>query len=159
MKTTEEKLESLHLEEWINGQGEKRTPIKFNNYNNQFKIFFCFQHWCPGCHSSGFPSLKKIVNAFEENSSIAFFVVQTVFEGHHENTFEKLIETQKKYNLQIPFAQDSGDEHSRNRSKLMNTFNTGGTPWFLFINQKNEIVFSDFHLKPEEAIEYLKSIL
>lgn len=159
MENTKEKLENLHLKNWINPVGQKINPVDFSDYNNQFKIFFCFQHWCPGCHSSGFPSLIKLVDALEQNPNISFFAIQTVFEGHEENTFEKLIETQKKYNLKIPFAHDSGDASSGNRSKLMNAFNTGGTPWFLFINQKNQIVFSDFHLKPEEAIEYLKSIL
>jgi hypothetical protein len=40
----------------------------------------------------------------------------------------------------------------------MKNHQTGGTPWSLFIDKHDNVVFSDFHLNPEAAINFLKSI-
>ena len=45
----------------------------------------CFQSWCPGCHSSGFPTLKKVIEAYGENNDVAIATVQTTFEGFSTN--------------------------------------------------------------------------
>ena len=118
---------------------------------------YCFQSWCPGCHSKGLPDLQKMVNALKGNDDVVFIAVQTVFEGHHSNTYEKMIETQKQHNLQIPFGHDAGDD-GKSQSHIMTNYKTGGTPWFLFIDKHDKIVFSDFHLNPDAAIEFLKTM-
>ena len=143
---------------WIDGQGKNRIPIKLSDYFGKFIVLYCFQSWCPGCHSIGLPSLQKMVEALEENDSVEFFAIQTVFEGKKQNTFEKLIETQKQYNLKIPFGQDEGNESTNNISSTMSNYRTGGTPWFIFIDQEGKVVFNDFHLNTEKAIEFLKTI-
>jgi hypothetical protein len=33
-----------------------------------------------------------------------------------------------------------------------------GTPWFLFKDKHDNVVFSDFHLNPDTAIEFLKTL-
>jgi len=70
---------------------------------------------------------------------------------------DKLIETQKKYDLKIPFGHDVGNENTGSRSSTMYHYRTGGTPWFIFIDQNDIVVFNDF-LNEEKAIEYLKGI-
>ena len=40
----------------------------------------------------------------------------------------------------------------------MYDYRTGGTPWFIFINQQDVVVFNDYHLNVDKAIEYLKGI-
>jgi thiol-disulfide isomerase/thioredoxin len=141
---------------WVDGDGNKQDPIKLADFDGKFKVVFCFQSWCPGCHSIGFPSLKKMVEIFKDSKKIVFLAVQTVFEGVEENTFEKLLENQKKYDLQIPFGQDNGDETTENLSNIMFHYQTGGTPWFLLIDEENHVVFSDFHIHTENAIEFLR---
>jgi len=64
----------------------------------------------------------------------------------------------EKYGLEIPFGHDPGDDESQNRSRVMQHYRTGGTPWFIFIDQKNNVVFNDFHLNVEKAITFLKTI-
>jgi len=58
-------------------------------------VIYGFQSWCPGCHSQGLPSLQKMVDALKDNKSVEFYAVQTVFEGEHANTKEKMLEVQK----------------------------------------------------------------
>ncbi len=151
------KAPEFEVHNWIDAYGSKTEPIKLSDFKGKFKIIYCFQSWCPGCHSKGLPNLKKMVEALKSNESVAFLAVQTVFEGHDSNTFEKMVETQKQYNLMIPFGHDAGDD-GKSISNIMKNYQTGGTPWFLFIDKHDNVVFSDFHLNQVAAIELLKTM-
>jgi thiol-disulfide isomerase/thioredoxin len=151
------KAPEFEVHNWIDAYGSKTEPIKLPDFKGKFKIIYCFQSWCPGCHSKGLPDFKKMVEALKSNESVAFLAVQTVFEGHDSNTFEKMAETQKQYNLMIPFGHDAGDD-GKSISNIMKNYQTGGTPWFLFIDKHDNVVFSDFHLNQVAAIELLKTM-
>jgi thiol-disulfide isomerase/thioredoxin len=162
MSNQKEQTELLHAPEfnvdnWIDSNGNKTEQIKLSDYKGKFKIVYCFQHWCPGCHSKGLPDLKKMVDALKGNEKIEFLAIQTVFEGFESNTYEKMVETQKKYQLQIPFGHDAGIDN-KSHSNIMKNYKTGGTPWFIFIDKHDNVVFSDFHLNPDAAIEFLKTL-
>jgi len=147
----------FHVKDWIDAYGNVTSPIKLSDLKGQFKILYCFQSWCPGCHSRGLPDLKKMVDALKEKDTISFLAIQTVFEGHESNTYEKMVETQKQYGLKIPFGHDAGDD-GKSRSNIMTNYQTGGTPWFIFIDKHDAIVFADFHLNVDAAIAFLKTL-
>ena len=151
------KAPEFDINQWVDAHGSKTEPIKLADFKGKFKIVYCFQSWCRGCHSKGLPDLKRMVDALKGNNDVVFLAVQTVFEGHHENTYEKMIETQKQYELMIPFGHDAGDD-SKSISNIMKNYQTGGTPWFLFIDKHDNVVFSDFHLNPDASIELLKTM-
>ena len=139
----------LRVKQWIDGAGKPIPPITLDQLGTSIKVLFCFQHWCPGCHSSGFPALLRLVSELEPKG-IGFAVVQTVFEGYEQNTFERLRENQQRYALNLPFGHDAmPGQHST----IMDDYRTGGTPWFLFIDQQYKVVFSDFHVNVEQIIE------
>ena len=145
------------VEKWIDEKG-KPTTIKKDHYNWKTKVLFCFQSWCKGCHQVGFPALQKMVNALNHDDRIEFFAVQTVFEGHEENTYEKIIELQKKYKLKIPFGHDPGDESTGNISKIMYNYCSGGTPWFIIIGAGGSVIYNDFQIDVERAIVVLREL-
>ncbi|WP_296385019.1 redoxin domain-containing protein [Winogradskyella sp.] len=151
------KAQEFNVKDWIDANGEKTDQIKLVDLDGKFKIIYCFQSWCPGCHSKGLPDLKKMVDALEGNDKIAFLAVQTVFEGHNENTYDKILETQKQYELKIPFGHDAGDD-GKSRSNIMTNYQTGGTPWFILIDKHDNVVFADFHLNVDAAIGFLKDL-
>lgn len=151
------KAPEFQVKNWIDATGNKTKSIKLSDFKGKFKIVYCFQSWCPGCHSKGLPDLKNMVEGLIENENIIFLAIQTVFEGYESNTYEKILETQKQYELQIPFGHDAGDD-GKSRSNIMKNYQTGGTPWFIFIDKHDNVVFSDFRLNPVAAIDFLKSI-
>lgn len=157
--TTKEifKAPEFNVKQWIDANGKETASIKLSDFEGKFKVIYCFQSWCPGCHSKGLPDLKKMVDALEGNDKVAFLAIQTVFEGHKDNTYEKMVETQKQYDLKIPFGHDAGDD-GKSKSNIMTNYNTGGTPWFILIDKNDNVVFADFHLNPSAAIEVLNSI-
>lgn len=142
---------------WIGPDGNKHEEYRLADYESHFKIIFCFQHWCPGCHSAGFPNLQKLYDTFKNDQKFMFFAIQTVFEGHKVNSFDKLRENQLKYKLPIPFGQDEGIASGHELSTLMQDYKTRGTPWFLFIDENNKVLFSDFHINIDAALIFLKS--
>ncbi len=151
------KAPEFQVKDWIDAQGNKTDAITLADLKGKFKVLYCFQSWCPGCHSKGLPDLKKMVDVLQGNDTVAFLAVQTVFEGFHANTYDKMVETQKQYDLHIPFGHDAGDD-GQSRSNIMTHYQTGGTPWFIFIDKKDHVVFADFHLNVDAAIEFLKGL-
>jgi thiol-disulfide isomerase/thioredoxin len=151
------KAPKFEVKHWVDANGRKKEAVSLSDFNGRFKVLFCFQSWCPGCHSRGLPTLQKMVEALKENDKVAFLAIQTVFEGYEANTFEKMVETQKQYNLKIPFGHDAGND-DKSTSNIMKNYRTGGTPWFIFIDMNDNIVFADFHLNENAAIAFLKSI-
>lgn len=149
------KAPDFNVKKWIDANGNKTKAITLSDYQGKFKVVYCFQHWCQGCHIKGLPDLKRMVTALEGNENVVFLVIQTVFEGHDTNTFDKIRETQKKYDLKIPFGHDAGDD-GKSRSNIMMNYQTGGTPWFILIDKKDNIIFADFHLNVTAAIAILK---
>lgn len=147
----------FNVKDWIDANGNKTKQVKLSDFKGKFKVVYCFQSWCPGCHSVGLPNLQKMVEALKGNGNVVFVAIQIVFEGYNENTFAKMLETQKKYELKIPFGHDAGDD-GKSRSNFMQNYKTGGTPWFVFIDQIDKIVFADFHINVDAAINVLKSI-
>ena len=74
-------------------------------------------------------------------------MIQTVFEGHDVNTFEKLVETRKQYDIEVPFIQDSGANAPDGRPQTMVAYQTGGTPWFIAIDKSGIVTYNDFRLQ------------
>ena len=99
----------LRVSHWIDAAGNASGPMTLSDLGDGFRVLYCFQHWCPGCHSRGFPTLKRLV---EELSGLGFgfAAVQTVFEGAETNTIDKLRLNQEKYDLAIPFGHDVPSE-------------------------------------------------
>lgn len=113
------------IEQWLDKDGKTmENPISLSDYDHRFLVIFAFQSWCPGCHSHGFPSLKTLIDAFKDDDRIAFLAIQTVFEGYEANTLETTRETQKKYNLNIPFGYDPGIAQLHGRPSIMENYET-----------------------------------
>lgn len=151
------KASEFHVKDWIDASGNKTTPIQLLDLKDTFKVVYCFQSWCPGCHSRGLPDLKKMVDALHTHKNISFLAIQTVFEGHSENTYEKMVATQKQYGLKIPFGHYAGND-GKSKSNVMTNYQTGGTPWFILIDKHDNVVFADFHLNADAAIAFLKTL-
>lgn len=101
MSATGAQAPELRVQHWIGGDGHRLdVPLKLSDIGSGPKILFAFQHWCRGCHLHGFPTLQRLHRALESRG-VGFAVVQTVFEGAQENTFEKLRVNQLQYGLPV----------------------------------------------------------
>ncbi|HOB92651.1 TlpA family protein disulfide reductase [Ottowia sp.] len=142
------KAPELRVPQWIDAQGNETQPLKLADLGSGFKVIYCFQHACPGCHSHGFPTLKTLVEALSGHG-FGFAAVQTVFEAAEVNTFDRLREAQQRYGLAIPFGHDTAVGRY---PSLMADFETRGTPWFIVLDPLGEILHNDFRLDAERFI-------
>jgi len=143
----------LRVRTWISDDGTPIAPLKLSNLGTGPKILFAFQHWCRGCHVHGFSTLQKLHGALSPKG-VGFAAIQTVFEGAHENSFEKLRVNQLKYALPIAFGHDEPSAGATLPS-FMEDYHTRGTPWFTIVYAGGRIVFSDFHLDADRLVEQL----
>jgi len=151
----------LKVPYWIDGQGKKTAAFSLAANKGKWIFLKCFQNWCPGCHSSGFPTLQKVTNAFKDNDKVVTAAIQTTFEGFSTNTQDALRKNQLRYELEIPFGHDQGDENAdhgdfRRFPSTMLEYRTGGTPWITVINPEGVVVFNDFHVNGDKLIAYLQ---
>ncbi len=144
----------LKVDFWIDKNGDS-THFELAQHEGKWIFLKCFQSWCPGCHSHGFPALKKISDALAGNPKLAFAGIQTVFEGHYTNTVDKVREIQLQYDLQIPMGHDPGPKNGR--SYTMADYRTGGTPWMILIDPDRQVVYNDFGINVEKVIAFLVS--
>ncbi|MGI9302281.1 MAG: peroxiredoxin family protein [Gammaproteobacteria bacterium] len=144
----------ISVDYWIDKDGE---PTSFGVMENRGKwvLLKCFQDWCPGCHSNGFPTLKKFSDAFWDHPRVAIAGIQTVFEGFSSNTQDDVRKLQLKYELPITMGHDPGDPDTHEPPHTMRMYRTGGTPWLILIAPDGTVVFNDFHAKPDKLIEFV----
>lgn len=145
----------LEISQWIDGEG-KPTSFKLADHKGKYVFMEFWQSWCPGCHSHGFPGLKKISDAFRDSKHFTAIAVQTTFEGFSTNTSDKMREIQKQYDLDIVFGHDAGDPKSHGHPKTMVDYRSGGTPWAVLIGPDGKVLFNDFQINAEGAIALLK---
>lgn len=150
----------LEVPYWIDGKGKEQAAFSIAANKGKWIYLKCFQHWCPGCHATGFPGLVKLVNAFPNHEKLAVAAIQTTFEGFSTNDQAALRKNQLRYDLDIPFGHDSGKDFAAHGSSerypnTMKSYRTGGTPWIIVINPKGEVVFNDFRVHTEKLIDFL----
>ena len=92
---------SWSVEKWINLPPDKKS-LDIQDFQGKVLYLYCFQSWCPGCHSHGFPTLQKMIERFSGQKDVAFVAIQTVFEGFSSNTFEHAKQTAEKYKTYHP---------------------------------------------------------
>ncbi len=143
----------LEVGYWIDRFGEP-TRFRLADHEGQWIFLKCWQSWCPGCHSHGFPALQQIAKALGDNAQVAIAGIQTVFEGHAANTVDKVRATQLQYDLQIPMGHDPGVD--RGAPQTMRDYRTGGTPWMILIDPARTVVFNDYGIDADKAIAFLR---
>lgn len=145
----------IRLDYWIDANGK---PTEFSVHEQKGKWVFLkfFQNWCPGCHKSGFPTLKKFADEFHEHPDVAIAGVQTVFEGFSSNTQSAVRELQRRYDLPIIMGHDPGTKATQNHPLTMINYRSGGTPWLVLVAPDGTVVFNDFHANSDSLIEFVR---
>ena len=44
------KAPEFEVKNWVDAEGNKNEEIKLADFKGKFKVMYCFQSWCPGCH-------------------------------------------------------------------------------------------------------------
>ena len=139
---------------WI-GLPDGKTSLDVADVKGKVTYLYFFQSWCPGCHSSGFPTLKTLEAKFRNHKDVQFVAIQTTFEGHHTNTPDKLQVMSQRYGLKIPFGQSKGTSGT---PQIMRSYRSGGTPWVIIIDKQGRVVFNDYHIDVNTAVSAIERL-
>jgi thiol-disulfide isomerase/thioredoxin len=151
----DQKAPAITADQWVSLPPGAKAPTP-ESLKGKVIYLYCFQSWCPGCHSSGFPTLQKVSTHFKDDKAVQCIAIQTVFEGFGTNTSEKALAVAKKYKLTgIPVGHSGSKEK---RSAIMSGFKTRGTPWTIIIGKDGIVKYNDFHIKPEAAIKLIDKL-
>jgi len=144
----------LYVDTWIQLPEGKKT-IKLSDYKGKVVIIKCFQYWCEACQTIGLPTLKRLVDKYQGDDRVQFFAIQTTFEGFTTNTDDKLAPTAKKFGLKIPFGHSPklAGYHS-----ISVDYNTGGTPWWIVINQEGTVEYNGHDMDFDAAVANLEKL-
>lgn len=140
----------LEVPYWIDADGNERPPLTLKELGAQHRLLFFYQHWCPGCHSHGFPTLQRLVQD-PRSKGVTFAAVQTVFEGASVNTPDTLLLDQQRYGLRIPFGHDDRSLLGLYPSTMEN-YRAGGTPWFVAIDPLGVVLQDGFAIDDHRFI-------
>ncbi|MEM1183252.1 MAG: TlpA disulfide reductase family protein [Acidobacteriota bacterium] len=141
--------------QWLNLP--KDIPsLAVEDFRGKVLYVFCFQSWCPGCHSHGFPTLQEVERHFAGDENVHFVAIQTVFEGYSSNTTGRALGDLEDFGLEIPLAHEEGSGHGP--SPFMRSYRTGGTPWTILIGPDGRVAWNGFSIKPEQAIARVEAL-
>ncbi len=97
----------------------------------------------------------ELIKKYKDADDVAFVAIQTVFEGFDANTPEKAWACGKKYGLKIPIGHDG---ENGVRSKIMQGYQTRGTPWSIVIDRAGVVRANNFHFEFEEACTLIDAL-
>jgi hypothetical protein len=140
----------LVVPHWIDENGQARPSVTLKELGLRPRILFFYQHWCPGCHSRGFPTLLALLER-PTADDFGFAVVQTVFEGFEVNTPDELIHDQNRYGLHIPFGHDTVSPDGQYPTTMVD-YRTGGTPWFVVIDPAGIVIENGFSIDVDRVL-------
>ncbi len=144
-----------NVETWYN-LPSGRDSLDIADLEGKVVFVLCFQSWCPGCHSHGFPTLQALTRHFADADDVAFVAIQTVFEGFSSNTVDDGKRTMDDYGLTIPWAQTEGRDHQS--PPFMRAYRTGGTPWVVLIDPEGTVRFDGFGIEADQAIRAIEHL-
>ena len=148
----------LKVDYWLDAGGNP-SSYSIEAYRGRWIFLECFQYTCVACHKYGFPTLKKVADAFEGDQRVSVAAVQTVFEGFESNTRTAVREVQLLYELPIPMGHDPGSADGERLPSTMLSYRTGGTPWIIVIEPGGTVAYNDFRIDDDRFIELLKEEL
>ncbi len=100
--------------------------LQSDNLKNQVKVYYFWATWCSACKLN-LPFIKFSYNMLKEK-----MIFLSIEEGESKEELEKFLKTNN-----IGFPVISGNP------QLLKKFDVTAFPTTLFLNKKNEIVFSD----------------
>ena len=145
----------IQVDQWVHIPKGEKAPTKAS-LKDKVVYMYCYQSWCPGCHSSGFPTLKEVSEKFKDSDDVEFIVVHTVFEGFGINTPAKWKSVATRHGLEHLRFAHSGS--LKQESHIMADFKTRGTPWTVIIGKDGVVKFNDFHIQPDKAVELINKL-
>lgn len=143
------------ISEWING-----NPGSVSQNRGKVILINFFQLWCPGSNEFSIPLFQSWQEKFGVRDDVLIVSIHTVFEGHAEQTPDKLKKFVAERGITHPVGIDSYPIKTQLVPATMDRYQTGGTPHVAIIDKEGELRFSHFgRFDPEPVERFITRIL
>ena len=136
------------VSEWINGD-----PGKLANHRGKIVLIDFFQLWCPGCNDFSIPLFQEWEQKFGVRDDVLVVSIHTVFEGHEDQTPERLREFVAEKGITHPVGIDAYAVPGAVVPVTMDRFETGGTPHIAIVDKEGRLRFSHFGRFDPQPVE------
>jgi thiol-disulfide isomerase/thioredoxin len=126
------------ISEWINSTGHT-----LENLQGKVVVIDFFQLWCPGCNKFSIPLMEKWKQKYSDRRDIQLIGIHTVFEGHSQQTPERLRRYVTEKGITYPVGIDKYVSNQR-LPETMIRYHTRGTPEMAVIDKNGRIRFQHF---------------
>lgn len=141
------------ISEWINS-----SDLTLEDLHGKVVIIDFFQLWCPGCNKFSGPLMQKWRQKYRNRKDIQLVGIHTVFEGHAQQTPERLREYVKEKNITYPVGVDDYVSDKKTPETMIR-YKTRGTPEIVIIDKKGNIRFQRFGGYNPDVVEELINTL
>jgi hypothetical protein len=52
---------AFRIQQTLDASGQPAPALTLASMGERWRLLYCFQHWCRGCHLTGFPSLASFL--------------------------------------------------------------------------------------------------
>lgn len=136
------------VSQWINGD-----PGPLSGHRGKVVVIHFFQMWCPACNEFSIPVMQRWSEEYADEERVLFVSIHTVFEGHDQQTPDRLREFVERKGLAHPVGIDASGGPEAVFPVTMQRFGTGGTPHLAIIDKQGLLVFSYFGVFRPDAVE------
>jgi len=137
-------LEPIDPPEWKVSAWLNDDPGRLADHKGEVVLIHFFQLWCPGCNEFTIPLFQEWEEMFGPRDDLLIVSIHTVFEGHDEQTPERLRAFIAEKNIVYPVGIDAYKKQGDEEPITMNRFDTGGTPHVVIIDKKGKLRFTHF---------------
>lgn len=148
-----------HAPEWVISEWINSAGLTLEDLQGKVIVIDFFQLWCPGCNEFSIPLMEKWMRKYSDRRDIQLIGIHTVFEGHPQQTPERLRQYVKEKNITYPVGIDKYVSNQK-LPETMIRYHTRGTPEMAIIDKQGRIRFQHFGgFSPEIAEDLINDLL
>lgn len=143
------------VSEWLND-----SPGRIVAHRDKIVLINFFQMWCPGSQEFSIPLFERWAEEYADRRDVLVVSIHTVFEGHEEQTPDRLRRFVEEQGITIPVGIDVHDPPGSPVPITMDLYETGGTPHVAIVDKEGMLRFSHFgRFDPEPVERFITRIL
>jgi thiol-disulfide isomerase/thioredoxin len=131
--------EDWKVSAWLNGD-----PGSLYDHRGQVVLIGFVQLWCPGSQEFSIPLLQRWSELYGDREEVVLVLVHSVFEGHDQQSPERLREFIHENGISLPVGIDAYDDAYENVPVTMRRYDAGGTPHLAIVDKEGLLRFTHF---------------
>ena len=147
--------ENWEVSAWLNGD-----PGSLYDHRGRVVLIGFIQLWCPGSQEFSIPLFQRWSELYGDREEVTLVLVHSVFEGHDQQSPERLREFIRESGISLPVGIDAYDHVNGRVPVTMRRYEAGGTPHLAIVDKEGLLRFTHFGtFEPEPTEGFIERLL